>query len=163
MTNNVVITNTWHGIALYGVSNAAVVNNTIAPSRPDRFSTWLLIHDSKDGAPSENVLVRNNIAAQLIASGHNLVVDHNIASKKIDIKLGNRDLEATSGIVGDRNIIDPYIYSQFEDFDLRQGRLDLRPSPRSPAAGAGEATGAPTSDVDGRRRTAPIDIGAYAR
>ena len=163
VTNNVVVTNTWHGIALYGVSNAVVANNTVAPARPDRFATWLLIHDLKEGAPSENVLVLNNIAAQVIASGDNLVVDHNIASKRIDIKLGNRDLEATTGRVGDHNIIDPYIYSQFEDFDPHRGRLELRPSARSPAAGAGEAAGAPTFDVEGRRRVAPIDIGAYAR
>ena len=51
VTNNVVVTNTWHGIALYGISNAVVINNTIAPTRPDRFPTWLIIHDSKASGP----------------------------------------------------------------------------------------------------------------
>ena len=163
VTNNLVVTNNWHGIALYGIRNAVVANNTVVPARPARFPTWLMIHDPKQGAPSQNVIVRNNIAAQILANGQDLKVDHNIASTKIEIKVGERKLVATKGGVAEHNIVDPFIFSQFVDFDMRLGHLDLRPGPRSPAAGAGEGDAAPALDIEGRRRVEPIDIGAFAR
>ena len=61
VVDNLVFTNAWHGISLYGVDNALVINNTVVPSRADRFPAWLMIHDAKDKTPSRNVVVRNNM------------------------------------------------------------------------------------------------------
>ena len=85
VTNNLVITNAGHCIALFGVTNAAVANNTVIPARPD-VPCWLMIHPAKDNTPSRRVLVRNNIAAQIIVQGETLTVDHNIAEQKISIE-----------------------------------------------------------------------------
>ena len=76
--NNVVVTNTWHGIALYGVDNAKVINNTVLPSRPE-IMTWIMVHPGKDKRPSSNVVVRNNIAGQIIVDGLQVDADHNLA------------------------------------------------------------------------------------
>ena len=163
VTNNVVITNAWHGIALYGVTNAVVVNNTVAAARPDLFTTWLMIHDSKGKTPSRNVLVRNNITVQILAQGDGLTVDHNIAEKKIEFRSGEQLSRAIHGTVGDHNTVVPDIFNTFVDYDLAKGRFDLRPGPRSLAAGAGNGDRAPSLDIAGRRRVDPVDIGAYAR
>ena len=163
VVNNLVITNTWHGISLFGVDNALVINNTVAPSRPERSQTWLMIHDAKNKAPSNGVIVRNNIATELSVEGDDVVFDHNIAEKQIAIRADGRLTKITQGRVGDHNIIDPYIFHMFADFDPRRGKIDLRPLVRSPAAGAGSPDQAPAVDASGRPRTPPIDIGAFAR
>ena len=51
VVNNVVVTNTWHGIALYGVNNALVVNNTVVPSSPRNLLLGLLSMIRKDKTP----------------------------------------------------------------------------------------------------------------
>ena len=163
VTNNVVVTNAWHGIALYGVTNAVVANNTVAAARPDLFKTWLMIHDSKGKAPSRNVLVRNNIAVQISAQGENLTVDHNIAEQKIEFQSGPLLSLALHGAVGDHNVVDPNIFKTFADYDAGNGHFDLRPGALSLAAGAGERDRAPFLDIEGRPRVDPFDIGAYAR
>lgn len=77
--NNVVVTDHWHGISFYGMRNSRVVNNTVidlaggTPGPP-----WILVRAHKDGRPSENVVVRNNLAADFTTVGNNLTVDHNI-------------------------------------------------------------------------------------
>lgn len=79
--NNVIITDHWHGISLYGAYNCRIVNNTVidinneTPGPP-----WIGIFDHKDGTPSQNCIVRNNIATSYsIGAGctddHNLEID----------------------------------------------------------------------------------------
>ena len=163
VVNNLVITNAWHGISLFGVDNALVINNTVAPSRPQRYPAWLMIHDAKNKAPSHGVIVRNNIASELSVDGDAVVFDHNIAERQITGRFDGRVIKITQGRVGDYNLIDPYIFHTFVDFDPRREKIDLRPLARSPAAGAGSADQAPVVDVSGRPRSTPIDIGAFAR
>ena len=122
-----------------------------------------MIHDAKDKTPSRNVIVRNNIATELSVEGDDVVFDHNIAEKQIAVRADGRLAKITHGRVGDDNIIDPYIFHMFVDFDPRRGKTDLRPLARSPAVGAGSADQAPAVDASGRTRTPPIDIGAFAR
>ncbi|MFH0977180.1 MAG: choice-of-anchor Q domain-containing protein [Spirochaetota bacterium] len=77
--NNVVITDHWHGISLYGAVNCRIVNNTVidlnneSPGPP-----WIAIVPHKDGTPSWNCLVRNNIATNFIIT-ENITEDHNYA------------------------------------------------------------------------------------
>jgi hypothetical protein len=163
VVNNVVITNDYHGMSFYGVDNALVVNNTVVPTRPNRFPAWLAIHDAKDGRRSQIVIVRNNIASQFSIEGKDVVFDHNIAENKFTYRVDGRTASISKGRIGDYNIIDPGIFHTLVNVDLRTGKLDLRPSVRSPAAGAGAADHAPTVDIAGRERSAPIDIGAFAR
>jgi hypothetical protein len=160
VSNNLVITNHWHGIALSGVNNTIVVNNTVIPARDDRLS-WITIHDSKDKAPSGHVIVRNNIAAQFIIEGDDVTFDHNIAEKLISI--GGQKSVIPRREIGDHNSIDPRIFQSFVDFDPKNSKFDLRPTRISPAVQAGSDDSAPALDIEGRRRASPVDIGAYAR
>ena len=90
VTNNLVINNTWHGISLYGVTNALVANNTIIPARADRAS-WLMIHNAKDKTPSLHVVVRNNIAPEFVVEGQDVEFDHNLAEKEFQYRLVGRE------------------------------------------------------------------------
>ena len=163
VTNNLVITNTWHGISLYGVSDALVANNTVIPSRAGGTS-WLMIHDSKAKTPSQHVVVRNNIAQEYIVAAKDLQFDHNLAQSEIDYQSeGGGSVRIRHGGVGDRNTIHPGLFHWFVDFDPAHGDFDLRPSPASPAREAGAEERAPADDILGRQRTPPIDIGAFAR
>ena len=160
VVNNVVVTNTWHGIALYGVIHAIVVNNTVIAGHPDKFPTWITVHNSKDKSPSQDVVVRNNIATTFQLDGVDFKFDHNIAQLKIqfDTQDGIKD----SSSVGKHDEINPDIASYFRKFDPGAARFDLHLKADSPAVGAGSADLAPAVDIEGRPRTPPIDIGAYA-
>ncbi|MBN1183938.1 MAG: right-handed parallel beta-helix repeat-containing protein [Bacteroidales bacterium] len=66
--NNVVIVNHYHGISFYGFLNSSIVNNTVIDMTPgDDISPWILITDHKNGTPSENCIVANNIAFRSIS------------------------------------------------------------------------------------------------
>jgi hypothetical protein len=77
--NNVVITDHWHGISFYGMRDSAIVNNSVIdnvdgqPGPP-----WIMVTDHKDGTPSSNVVVRNNLATDFELSGNNITDDHNL-------------------------------------------------------------------------------------
>lgn len=77
--NNIVVTDHWHGISFYGMRNSRIVNNTVidlaggTPGPP-----WIMVHAHKDGRPSENILVRNNLATDFSLAGNALVTDHNL-------------------------------------------------------------------------------------
>jgi hypothetical protein len=163
VTNNLVINNTWHAISLYGVTNALVANNTVIPARADRAS-WLMIHDAKDKTPSLHVVVRNNIAPEFVVEGQDVEFDHNLAEKEFQYRqIGGEAIRLKQGGFGNHNTIHPGLFHWFVDFDPNHETFDLRPSPMSPANGAGAADRAPANDIQGRLRTAPIDIGAFAR
>ena len=77
--NNVVITDHWHGISFYGMRDSVIVNNSVIdnvdgqPGPP-----WIMVTDHKDGTPSSNVVVRNNLATDFELSGNNITDDHNL-------------------------------------------------------------------------------------
>jgi hypothetical protein len=77
--NNVVITDHWHGISFYGMRDSRIVNNTVidinnvSPGPP-----WIGVFAHKDGRPSQNVVVRNNLATDYTLTGDNITDDHNL-------------------------------------------------------------------------------------
>jgi hypothetical protein len=164
VTNNLVITNTWSGITLFGVANALVINNTVLATRPDKRPTWLSIARAKDKTPSQHVVVRNNMATQVLADSEDLTFDHNLAARLISFRAPDGALvKIVKGGAGDNNSVHPGLFKTFVDFDPYAGKFDLRPGPISPALQAGSDKGAPPTDIDGHQRTTPVDIGAYAR
>jgi Right handed beta helix region len=76
--DNVVVTDHWHGISFYGMLDSRIVNNTVldlndtSPGPP-----WIMVTDS-NGTPSDNVVVRNNLATDYQISGVDVVADHNL-------------------------------------------------------------------------------------
>ncbi len=141
--NNVISSQTYHGISLYGAINCRIVNNTVIenpitginqPVRP-----WILITQHKaqsDGTPwlvpSSGNIVRNNITAK----GASIV---------------------TGGGTIDHNVMTTAYSTYFTNFSA----LDFSLSSTSPAIGAGQAMDAPAADILGRIRTVPYDLGAY--
>ena len=76
--NNVIITNHWHGITFLGMRDSQIVNNTIIDiSDGDPGPPWIQVDTHKDGTPSENVIVRNNLVTDL-KLGDGVTGDHNI-------------------------------------------------------------------------------------
>jgi hypothetical protein len=77
--NNVVVTDHWHGISFLGMRDSRIVNNTVvdldqlSPGPP-----WIMVAPHKDGRPSQNVVVRNNLATDFSLAGLGIVSDHNL-------------------------------------------------------------------------------------
>ena len=135
--NNIIITDHWHGISFYGMTNSRIVNNTVidmnnvSPGPP-----WIMVNAHKDGRPSQNVVVRNNLATDYVidSSGVNITVDHNVT--------------ITSANASKLFVAPPY------DLHLRAG---------SAAIDVGSATLAPATDISltPRPQGSGVDLGAY--
>jgi len=139
ITNNVVVTSTWHGISISGVDHLLIANNTVVASS-DR-PTWIQAGGvTHEGGESSNVIVRNNIMtaqtpAKVRAIVPNMDIDHNVVG------------------------VDPK--RLFVKFDPAGGQFDLHLKPGSPAQGRGSPDGAPPRDIEGKPRAKPINAGAY--
>jgi len=158
VTNNLVITNVWNGMVLFGLTDSLVANNTIIAA--GRETTWLSVAPAKDHRPSHNVIVRNNIATKITVEAEASACDHNVAALAFSCKItdqpGARDPRL------DKNWVDKSVFRSI-GFDPASSRFDLRPTPASPAYKAGSDEGVPKVDITGRERIAPYDIGAFAR
>ncbi|MEO7094598.1 MAG: right-handed parallel beta-helix repeat-containing protein, partial [Polyangiales bacterium] len=135
--NNVVITDHWHGISLYGAKNCRVVNNTVIdPNTVSPGPPWIKIENHKDGtAPTGNV-VRNNLTMDLALTATGVAEDH-------DLKIKTTDFAAL-----------------FVD----AAKYDLHLLPTATAArDKGSSDLAPAIDLDGiaRPQGAAVDLGAF--
>ena len=150
VTNNVVLATGYHGLSLYGMTNATVENNTVIQQGGDQFGIWLGIFPSANGVQPVNVVVRNNIANSFNLNTTGVVYDHNLAF-------------AMAGTA-----CDPYIpivnpSDVFVTYSMATATFNFNLCPGSPAIGAGSAVGTPTVDFTGKTRNpSSIDIGAYA-
>jgi len=162
VANNVVVTNHWHGIALFGVQNTVVTNNTVvssSPALPKKFNSWIMVRRAKDGVMPTNVVIRNNIADQLIFEGNEVTFENNVAVTAIQ-RQGTS--QKTPGNYSGSNVIDERAYSYLTMIDHDAGRYDLRPLNGSRLVGAGAKAGAEPYDITGLIREGAIDIGAYS-
>jgi hypothetical protein len=135
--NNVVVTDHWHGISFLGMRDSRIVNNTVidmnavTPGPP-----WIMVAPHKDGRPSENVVVRNNLATDYSLEGINIVADHNT--------------EFTTAGAAALFLAPPY---------------DLHLRATASAVNSGSDDLAPPFDIEGvpRPRDGAVDRGAYER
>jgi len=134
--NNLVITDHWHGISLYGAVNCRIVNNTVVDSNDTSPGPpWIMIHAHKDGTASQGCVIRNNIAATITAGG-DTTADHNL-------------LLTDAGTLFEN----PALF----DFHLRPDAYE--------AIDTGSALLAPATDLEGviRPQGNGIDLGCYER
>lgn len=129
--NNLVVVTNGHGISLYGARRALIASNTVVPANglPGKWP-WITVNPHKNGTPSENVTVVNNVAEDF----------------------GQPD--AAHGIVYSDNlrITDPRTF--FEDL------IAYVPKATSGALGTANPAYAVKMDVNRKKRGAPFDIGA---
>ncbi|MCX7876488.1 MAG: right-handed parallel beta-helix repeat-containing protein [Melioribacteraceae bacterium] len=139
--NNIVLTEHWHGITLYGAYNCQIVNNTVFSypyEEPFTYGPpWIQINPKKDGTKSNNNFVYNNLTTRLSINSDNTLVKNN---------------------VGDR-----YAYDFVKDYK----QLNINPKPNFEKLGvkiidAGITELAPKYDYAGKPRPIGngIDIGA---
>ncbi len=135
--NNLVAIDHPHGIALYGIKNSKIANNTVIANPLMLFSNgsapWIRVNKHKDGRASTGNLIRNNIAGAMILDDTPGTDDHNIVSTNYNQHL--RDYENW-------------------DFHLLS---------TGPAIDAGEVEGAPLVDNEGftRAPTNTPDLGCF--
>ncbi len=65
--NNIVMVNHWHGISFYGANQVRIINNTVLDPTPGITpgASWIRINEHKDGRPSQDCIVSNNITNSL--------------------------------------------------------------------------------------------------
>jgi parallel beta-helix repeat protein len=133
--NNVIVTDHWHGISLYGAKNCRIVNNTVCDQNSvDPGPPWIMITAHKNGTKSSGCLIRNNLATAITNDGDaTCVADHNIIIKKP------------------------------ADFFIDYPKFDLRLKPGCAAIDSGSSAFAPLIDITGTARPQgkKVDVGAY--
>ena len=130
--NNVIITDMWHGISLYGAINCKIVNNTVIknPLSVNNYTPWIGVYDHKTRGKSSGNVVKNNLVA---------------------------DLNTLSGCMASSNLKITDYEAFFEDY--KHYNLHLKPG--TAAVGAGSPIDAPLTDMDKRTRKPTVDLGAY--
>lgn len=135
--NNVVSTTAYHGISLYGARRATIVNNTVVNGLAQKQSyPWIGVFKHKNGTPSTDVTVQNNLTMSMKASSS--------STNRIGVK---------------NNSVVTYPAKVFGDVT----KFDYRPKTDSGFIDTGNATVAPPIDLRNYRRPAgkAPDRGAY--
>ena len=137
IVNNIVATDHYNGIAVYGARGALIANNTVVHSDGEKVGNpWITVRSTKAGEPSQNAIVANNLAMKISGSS--------------DAALGNL-------FTDNRVILDPA--AVFEDLS----RWNFRPKTSSGFLDVANVTYAPATDILGNARPsgAGPDLGAY--
>ena len=131
--NNMIITNHWHGISVYGAINCNIVNNTVVKrDNGDTMRPWIGVFNHKNGTPPAGNFIRNNISPNLSGNSSGRVAENNIQIS-----------------------VDQYT-TYFKD----PAAFDFHLKASSPAIDKGTTTMAPSIDFDRQDRKQPYDVGA---
>ncbi len=131
--NNVVQVEVGLALAVYGMNDSKIVNNTVVPD-PSGTDSEIRIYNQKDGTPSNNIILRNNLAHVF-----------NIWPDTTNLTQSNNLTVGTS----------------YSTYFVDWANFDLHLKAGSPAINAGTTTNAPTIDADQAARSSPYDVGAY--
>ena len=63
---NFVVTSAWHGITFFGADGITIEGNTVVQERPGPVVPWIQVTKAKDGRCSTGVVVRDNVAPQVL-------------------------------------------------------------------------------------------------
>lgn len=145
--NNLVRTNSVHGISAYGGDNIVIAHNTVvSPATDDAGYTTIKLIASKTGAMPTNAAVVNNVTDRLqVASGVTVLGNALLRTKYAKHALGSLMLNGDPG-----------------NLFASPATGDFTPRPGSPLVDAGndERFTVPT-DLRGRARDGKPDIGAF--
>jgi parallel beta-helix repeat protein len=133
--NNIIITDMWHGIALYGARNCRIMNNTVVKNplnRTDK-TPWIAIYPHKTRGAGEGNIVSNNLVSDLGEMTGVQQRSNNIVIRK----------------------------KTYQDYFINYAGYDVHLRLGSKAINAGTGTGAPLIDRDEHSRALPVDAGAY--
>ncbi len=137
VTNNLVSTKDYHGITVLGARRATIINNTLVNGLGHTStSPYVYVGDHKNGTPSTDVLVANNLAMSFIGATDPL--------RRIEFR--NNSIIGTPGAV-------------FEN----AAALDYRPKLTSGFIDTADPRSAPATDILGQPRPSGKgpDRGAY--
>lgn len=129
--NNLIVANHYHGITLLGAKNSEIVNNTVVDA-----------DDDLSKAPRIQIGDRKN---GTLSSGN--LIRNNLSDVKID----------SAGVLVDHNMSPRDRSVHFVDYK----NLNFELAKNSPARAAGGNVSVPDTDIDGRKRSAQVDIGAF--
>ncbi len=182
VTNNAVVTSACWGIGYASVHGGKIINNTVVDDGSDVGTknpagkvvcrpSLAVGGKTHQGLPSNDVIIRNNIASRLSIDNRNpnMTMDHNIClgiegrCQILTFVNGKPNFGVYKpGMYGDHNLVDRRgAVDAFVGFDPAKFVYDLRLKPGASAIGAGSPLDAPTVDITGAPRGSPIDAGAY--
>ncbi|MBN1117343.1 MAG: right-handed parallel beta-helix repeat-containing protein [Bacteroidales bacterium] len=144
--NNLIVSNTYHGISFYGMLNSKILNNTVIDQvTGDDVSPWILIHEHKNGTESNNCTIANNIVSSSVSySGENVEAGNNFVFGKSNydsvlfmfVDPQNNDFHLLDNAYTRNNIIDKGMV--FKSLVSSQADLEQELRADSPDLGAYE-------------------------
>lgn len=141
--NNLIVSNTTHGITLTGTRNSRITNNTAVYTDPNIGTQYSAIRvlPHKDRTAGYGNIVRNNLCSLLATT----------------TTFSSPTETVSGGVVVENNIITVANSEHFVD----PANFDFRLKETSTAINAGSTTMAPMIDITQAQRDASPDIGAY--
>lgn len=137
ITNNLVVTRAYHGIAVYGARGGTIANNTVVNviNKAEKWP-WIILANHQSGTKSSDVVVANNLAMAYMGASDP----------------ANRVKFASNAVIGTPGTV-------FRG----PNSLDYRPKGSSGFINAADPALATTHDILRQRRTAggAPDLGAY--
>ncbi|MGL6211543.1 MAG: choice-of-anchor Q domain-containing protein, partial [Paracoccaceae bacterium] len=137
ISNNLVSVTAYHGIAVNGVRGAKIVNNTVVHALGHtKAEPWIAVSPHKNGTPSTDVLVANNVAMRYMGSSN--------ASNRVEFR--------SNSVIGTPGAV-------FES----PSAFDYRPRAESGFIDTADKASAPPVDMLGKARPSGIapDRGSY--
>ena len=179
MTNNVVVTSACWGMDLGSIHNALIADNTVVDdglvATPGCNAAMLAAGGtSHEGPPSSNVRIANNLAQIYgigVAGDTGFTADHNVAlcaaghAPFASGAVPALNAEKGGGVDANGNVsftTSQNGAAQFVAWNPAALSFNVMLKAGSLAIGPGSATGAPTVDILGVKRTAPYAVGAYS-
>ncbi len=166
LTNNIVITDTFHGMTWASIHGGLIANNTIInDGLTSNTRTWLSAGGkTHKGKPSNDVIVRNNLVKELLVTPDpvaKISADRNITPRFVYVQNGRTVYQTAPGTYFDNTVVSFADFDrQFKQFTPASLTYDVSLLGTSPAVNKGNTTLAPATDFIGASRVGGVDVGA---